>query len=293
MRMNWKLPVYFGALALALTATVVSCSKDSTAPQGQSMSADARVARQKTQDTQASNKWAGKYHTDALEYVYSKLAQTNRHGTKAEKCRVAVAALKEFDKSVRKDGKSTAFVSDDVCGPPGSTGDVPEFGESVTSFAGTGFSPVAASILDQIQSVTKSYSSSSSVESAVTGLQNSAAAKLNPSEAAAVAALGSVAISSAQYWESNAEKWRALSPGPGVIRKQINATGADGAKSPFPARPRALYSSYCCEGIAAADISTFASAILQGWFLGAFDLEQAAYRAAVASMIQGLRQLFK
>jgi hypothetical protein len=292
MRTKWKLPVYFGALVLALTATVVSCSKDSTAPQS-SASAGAHAAQQKSQDSQESSKWAGKYHTDGLTYVYSKLAQANKRGTKGEKCRVAIAALKEFDKSFRKDAKSTAFVSDDVCGAPGATGDLPQFGEeSVSSFAGTGFSPAAASMLDEIRNVTNAHDSRSSVVSTVTGVQSSAAAKLNPAEAGAVTALGSVAISSAEYWDANADKWRGLSPIPGGIRKQINTSATDGSKSAgLFSRPRASISSDCCGGIASADITAFASALLQGWFLGPFDLEQAAYRATVASIIAALRWL--
>jgi hypothetical protein len=292
MRSKWKLPVYFGAIVLALTATVVSCSKESTAPQGQS-SAAAQVARQKTQDAD-NYKWPGRYHTDALAYVYSKLALANKRSTKAEKCRVAIAALKEFDKSFRKDAKSTVFVSDDVCGAPGATGDIPQFADQPgPSLASAGFSPLATSMLDQIQNVTSSHTTSSSIVSTVTGIQTSAAAKLNPAEAGAVAALGSVAISSAEYWDANADKWRALSSSPGVIRKQINTTGTDRTKSAVPpARPRASMEVDCCGGIASADISAFASAILFGWFFGPFDLEQASYRAAVASMIAGLRWLF-
>lgn len=291
MRMKWKLPVYFGALVLALTATVVSCSKDATAPQRQS--ASAQVTQQKTPDAQEQYKSAGKYHTDGLNYVYSKLAQANKRSTKAEKCRVAIAALKEFDKSFRKDARSTAFVSDDVCGAQGATGDIPAFGgEAGPSAAGAGFSPLAASMLDQIRNVTSTHSSSASVVATVTGVENSAAAKLNPAEAGAVTALGSVAISSAEYWEANAEKWRGLSPTPGGIRRQIVTTGADGAKSSgVLARPRTSLSADCCGGIAAADITTFVSSLIQGWFLGPIDWEQAAYRATVASIMAGLRWL--
>jgi hypothetical protein len=288
--MKWKLPVYFGVLLLGLTATVVSCSKDSTAPQG-SVSASARAAQQKAQDSQESYKRAGKYHTDGLAYVYSKLAQTSKRSTKAERCRVAIAALKEFDRSLRN-GKSSGFVSDDVCGPVGGTGDIPQFGDqSVPSYAGAGFSPAAASMIDEIRNVTSSHTSSASVVSTVARVQNSAAATLYPAEAGAVAALGSVAVSSAEYWEANADKWRGLSSAPGAIRNQVITTGPDGAKSPgLLATPRASVAP-CCGGIATADFTAFLSAILQGWFAGIFDLEQAAMRATVASIVAGLRSL--
>lgn len=287
MRMKWKLPVCFGALVLGLTATVVGCSKDSTAPQGSA----AHPAQQKTSESQDSYKRAGKYHTEGLAYVYSKLAQTNKRSTKAEKCRVAIAALKEFDRAYRN-GKSSGFVSDDVCGLVDATGDLPAFGEqSVPSYVNSGFSPQAASMLDEIRNV-GSHSSSASVASTVTRVQNSAAAKLNPAEAGAVTALGSVAISSAEYWEANADKWRGLSSAPGVIRKQIITTGTEGAKpGGFLARPRASLSADCCGGIATADITAFISAILQGWFAGIFDLEQAAMRATVASIVAGFKYL--
>jgi hypothetical protein len=295
MRTNWKFPVYFGALVLALTATVVSCSKDSTAPQGQSASANAHLVQQKAQDAQASYKWPGKYHTDALAHVYSKLAQANKRGTKAEKCRVAIAALKEFDKSFRKDAKSTgvadAFLSDEVCGPPGATGDIPQFGgQSGPSPAAAGFSPLAASMLDQIRNITSTHTSSASIVSTVAGIQNSAAAKLNPAEAGAVTASGSVAISSAEYWDANADNWRGLSSTPGVIRNQLYTTAnADGSRSAVaPTRPRTSISAGCCE-IGYADVTTFISSLLYGWWSGIFDLEQAAVRATIASIIAALR----
>lgn len=297
MRKKWKLPVYFGALVLASTATIVSCSKDATAPVRQSTLAGAQPDQQKSQE-QERYKRAGKYHTDALAYVYSKLAQANKRGTKTEKCRVAIAALKDFDKSFRKAAGSTplsvAFPSDDVCAPVGATGDIAAFGaQSGPSFAGSRFSPLAGSMLEQIQNVSSYSTSSSSIASSVTAIQNSAAARLNPAEAGAVTALGSVAISSAEYWNANADKWRGLSSGTGAIHKQISTTQTDGTKSAvLPAGPRASAASGCCAGIAAADISTFAGALLQGWFLGAFDLEQAATRATVASIIAGLRWLF-
>jgi surface antigen len=117
-----------------------------------------------------------------------------------------------------------------VCGTPGTTGDIPQFGElSVPSLAGAGFSPQAASMLTEIGNVTNTHASSSSVVAAVTGVQNSAGAKLSPAEASAVAAAGSVAISSAEYWEANAEKWRGSVVDAGCTSQanQYNRSGRD------------------------------------------------------------------
>ena len=78
MRTKWKFPVYFSGLVLAITATAVSCSKDSTAPQSQSVSS---AVAQKAPEAQVNPSWAGTYHTDALAYVYSKLSNAGNLGT--------------------------------------------------------------------------------------------------------------------------------------------------------------------------------------------------------------------
>ena len=148
MRTKWKFPVYFSGLVLAITATAVSCSRDSTAPQPQSV---ASVVPQKAPEAQVNPSWAGTYHTDALAYVYSKLSNAGNLGTQSARCRVAIAAVKEFDKSYRKQngtiGLADAFLTDDVCSPVNAAGDVRPFDNEAPSYARAGLSPQAAAML--------------------------------------------------------------------------------------------------------------------------------------------------
>src|SRR5205823_6268639 len=139
-----KFPVYFSGLVLAITATAVSCSRDSTAPQTQSVSS---AVPQKAPDAQVNPSCAGTYHTDALAFVYSKLSKTGNLGTQSARCRVAIAAVKEFNKSYRKQngtiGVADAFLTDDVCKPVNAAGDTRPIDNETPSYARAGFSPQA------------------------------------------------------------------------------------------------------------------------------------------------------
>src|ERR1043165_8503232 len=144
MRTKWKFPVYFSGFVLAITATAVSCTRDSTAPQPPSVST---AVPQRAPDTQVNPSWAGTYHTDALAFVYSRLSKAGPLSTQSARCRVAIAAVKEFNKSYRKQngsvGVADAFLTDDVCKPINAAGDIRAFDET-PSYAKAGLSPQAA-----------------------------------------------------------------------------------------------------------------------------------------------------
>jgi hypothetical protein len=288
MRTKWKFPVYFSGLVLAITATAVSCSRDSTAPQLQSVSS---AVPQKAPEAQVSPSWAGQYHTEALAYVYSKLSKTGNLGTQSARCRVAIAAMKEFDKTYRKPsggiGVADALLTDDVCTPVNVAGDIRSFdGDATPSYATAGISPHAVAMLEQIRWTIASHAGSSSIVSTVNAIQNMAVATLSPSEAAIVASAASVAISSAQYWGANSHNWRGLSPESGGLRTQLYTTAGIGTGL------RASVADDCCGPIAAADVNAFMVSILSSWFEGPIAWESAAYRAAAASIVAALRWLF-
>ena len=285
MRTKWKFPVYFSGLVLAITATAVSCSRDSTAPQPQSVSS---AVPQKAPDAQVNPSWAGTYHTDALAFVYSRLSRTSNLGTQSASCRIALAAMKEFNKSYRKQngaiGVADAFLTDDVCKPVNAAGDVRAFDDETPSYARAGVSPQAAAMLDHIRRAVSSGAGAASIVSTVNAIQNMAVATLSPSEAAIVAGAASLAISSTDYWSANSHNWRALSPMSGNLRTQLYTTAGIGAGI------RTSMDGGC--GIASADVTSFITSILYSWYFGPIGWEEAAVRAAIVSAIAGVRCLF-
>jgi len=285
MRTKWKFPVYFSGLVLAITATAVSCSRDSTAPQTQSVSS---AAPQKAPETQVNPSWAGTYHTDALAYVFSKLSKTGDLGTQSARCRVAVAAVKEFNKSYRKQngtiGVADAFLTNDVCEPVNAAGDIRAFDNETPSYAKAGLSPQAAAMLEHIRRAVGSTASATSIVSTVNAIQNLAVATLSPAEAAIVAGAASLAISSTDYWGANSHNWRSLSPESGGLRTQLYTTAGLGIRT-------SVVDDGGC-GIASADVTSFITSILYAWYFGPIGWEEAAVRAAIVSAVAGLRCLF-
>ena len=283
MRTKWQFPVYFSGLVLAITATAVSCSNDeSTAPQSS-------VVAQKAPETQVNPSWPGQYHTDAVSFVFSKLSKAGNLATQAAGCRVAIAAIKEFDKSYRKpsgvSGVADAFVSEDVCTQVNSAGDIRAVDESATPrYAASGLSPQAVALLEQIRRSVSSNVGGSSMVSTVNAIQNMAVATLNPAEAAVVAGTASVAINSAQYWGDNSHNWRALSPESGGLRTQLYTS------STFGTGLRTSIDDGGC-GIVAADAVAFLQSILYSWYFGPIGWEEAAVRSVIASTLAALRCL--
>jgi len=286
MRTKWKFPVYFSGLALAITATAVSCSRDSTAPQPQSVPS---AVPQKAPDGQVNPSWAGTYHTDALAFVYSRLSKTSNLGTQSATCRIAVAAMKEFNKSYRKQngaiGVADAFLTDDACKPVNAAGNIRAFDNETPSYARAGLSPQAAAMLEQIRRSVASAAGATSIVSTVNGIQNMAVATLSPAEAAIVAGAASLAISSTDYWSANSHNWRALSPASGSLRTQLYTTAGIGTGI------RTSYYDDGC-GIASADVTSFITSILYSWYFGPIGWEEAAVRAAIVSAVAGLKCLF-
>ena len=283
MRMKWIYPMYFSGLVVAIALTAVSCSRDSTSPQTPAATTPVpHVTYQKLPDILASYSWPGRYHTEALAHVYAKLSRGNKLSSKLEKCLIGVRALKEFNRSFSKDGKTKGiadnFISDDLC-----NGDLNQHGPVADAQAeNSGFSPQALSSFHQILNVLDSNTPATAMVSAINGIESAASKALGPSEAAAVVSLGSVAISSAQYWNANSGKWKALSSG-GAPNQLIagNRPSAAVLFVPPGTSPRQTLGN----DILRADASAFLSSILLGWWMGAVDLEVSVVRAAIASML--------
>lgn len=287
MRMKWKYPMFFSSLVVAIAFTAVSCSDSSTAPQPTAnVSNGPQAAYQKLPDLQASFSWPGRYHTEALAQIYSKLSRGDRRAPKDVKCRVVVGALKEFDKSFSKDGK-TRGIADDFLTADFCSGDLSQ--QSVVSDArvekSSGFSPQALSSFHQILNVLDSRTSAATMVASVNGIESAASKTLNANEAAAVVSLGSIAISSAQYWEANAGKWQTMS---GATSYQVDSRSRPSTTLLFAPASPPRQSIAPASVILKADATAFFGSLLYSWWMGPFDLEASAVRAAIASTIAAL-----
>jgi hypothetical protein len=284
MRFKWEYPVFLGLL-MAVAATVVSCSKDSTSPApAPVVREEPQPAQQRLLDLQNKYGWTGRYHTDALAHIYASLSKGKSASGKAENCRAGLAALKEFDKSFSKDGRSKGITDDflaaeDPCSGNSLAGVQAEVGTP------SGLSPRAAAMLRQIPDLFVSGAPAAAIVSRVSALEGDATGSLNPTEAAAVVSLGSIAISSAQYWNANLPSWRSAQFSRGTANGQrapsIRASAS--LSSSAANTPRAEMSSD--SSIGSADALAFFSSLLAGWWMGALDIEVSAIRAVIASML--------
>lgn len=285
MRIKWKYPVFLGGLLMALAATAVSCSKDSTSPGSTAVvREDRHLSQQKMQDLQDKYGWTGRYHTDALAHVYGRLSRRTSVSSRSEKCRTAVSALKEFNKSFSKDGKSKGipddFLSDNLCN---GTGLPPVNQPPANLTTRSTLSPKAVAMLQQIQNLFDSGASAPAIVSSVNAIENAASGTLSTAEAGAVVSLGSVAISSAQYWDTNLANWRSLSSSGGAAYNQAPTSIRPTLLHPTPGAPS--YSMLSEMSIGKVDAIAFFSSLLAGWWMGAMDIEISAVRAAIASMM--------
>lgn len=208
-------PKYFLILAAMAGAAVVSasCASDgpSTAPDAQTRSS--RVAQDKLKDAHDKFDWIGKYHTDGLAYIYSQLAKgSGKPRSKQETCRIIAKATKEFHKAQRHTDVPAAFADpalvNEVC--PSDDGAKPSTTVLVSGQTRkTDLSAGAVNLIDQITYVTATATSRSVLLSGVLDIE-SQAASLSPDDLGAVVAVGSVALSSMDYWEANLSSWGTL-----------------------------------------------------------------------------------
>jgi hypothetical protein len=287
MRIKWKYPVSLGGLLMAFAATAVSCSKDSTSPgPAPVLREDPYLSQQKMQDLQDKYGWTGRYHTEALAHVYSTLSRGKSVSSRSEKCRTAVSALKEFNKSFSKDGKSKGipddFLSDGLCN---GTGLPPVSQPPANLTTSSTLSPKAVAMLQQIQNLFDSGASASAIVSSINAIENAAGGTLSAAEAGAVVSLGAVAISSAQYWDANLANWRSVTSSAGAAFNQQPTSIRPSATLLHPTPGTPGYSMASGTSIGKADAAAFLSSLIAGWWMGALDIETSAVRAAIASML--------
>lgn len=290
------------ALLLAVTAgtglTVVSCSSDSTAP---AAATELRVAAAKLDNLRDNYGWMGDYHTKALELAFATLSEPKNRGlSRVDKCRVASAALKEFHKSFRRNGRPLGFTDvstiDGLC-EAGAKGDVKVAAAVAASVAASvaaapgkvrnDISAAASKHMTQIELAFDSDVSRSALESRVNDIQSSASASLRTDEAGAVVGLGSIAFSSISYWDANEDAWTSGGTGGGAAYSRSASAGPSLNIGVSSLAPRFGFGPRS-RAIMKADVSAALSTLIYEWFLGSIALEKAVLRGAAASILAAL-----
>jgi hypothetical protein len=283
---------YLALLATLLTGTaltVVSCTPDATAPGATSVvTIDPNVTQAKVQQLRDKYGWMGQYHTDGLSYIYTQLAKgAGKPRSKDEICRIAAKAAKEFHKKNRGSEVPATFVDasllNEVCGEASTSSSINR--TVVSGFIDihaprTDLSYAATSYLDQLAALPISSTSRAQFLSSVYSIESQAAATLSESEAGAVTAVASIAISSANYWEVNLNSWLALGPAVAYTKASNGRSGGTEGLTPvYGWGPMARNMGK----VIGADIVGGARTVATGWFLGPIAWDAAAVSALWAS----------
>jgi hypothetical protein len=297
-------PKYF--LILAVTAgaalTAYGCASDgpSTAPDA---TTDLRIVQTKLHDAHAKYDWIGKYHTDGLGYVYAQLAKGNgKPRTRKEICKVAVKATKDFHKA-----QGRGDVPEGLIDPSLISGLCPDEGgkpnKTILVSAPTRKAELSAGAVSLIDQITYLTSTATSRDALVNGVLNieSQAAYLPPDDAGAVIAVGSVALSSIDYWEANLSAWVAIP----VVKatayslSPLEMTAATVVSTTAPILGPRYVSGWWqnpfvkgFRAVLASDAIAGARSVYASWYLGPIGWDAAAASALAASVITALALLF-
>ena len=201
------------ALVPALVFAASRCAdSNATAPtgvEGSGAAAD-RVVAAKLAKLQQETDWVGKFHNDALAYV---LADLQRLPPKARErggvCEAARKSYRQFHKS-RRGTDVPASVEDAFerfCAGRG-----PTFAASIAQGAGEprrqgDVSFEAQGFMDQFLGAIDASVSYDDLSARVNSIEAAAVATLPAAEAADVVVVGSIALSSADYWANNLPAW--------------------------------------------------------------------------------------
>ena len=290
MRTRTKWAAITLAVVAGATLTAVSCSPDSTSPMSGVTRTDAPAFGKGSKSLIDEYEWTGKYHNDALAYALVSLKKskaTSRH----DRCKVGLAALKEFQKEFRKANKKQGFdnlnLTDGMCEAAEANGFKISPSVSVGSNGlrpGFDISPAASNYMNQLTSAVDGMTSVSGLTTAVKNISNSAASTLPGLEAVAVATSGSIAVSSANYWTVNESAW------PSGPQTAYSLSPGSTANNAGIAPPSALRYSISGRGraIIRADLIAAIGTFMAEWFMGEIAVSHACIRGAAASLIAGI-----
>jgi hypothetical protein len=262
----------------SVTLLLAACSSDSTSPAQN----NAALELSKSSENGASRyAWVGKYHNDALAHALIRM-RAAKSLSKLDRCKVGLAALKDFQKGYRKsDGSSIAVnpdIIDGMCDAAAASG--------FASLRAGGFnqaniSSAAAGYMNDIQSAVDNTSTLPAYSFAVNKIENSAQNLLGYGslETNAVFATGSLGVSSEEYWLANEGSWST-----GTVQPTVRLT-APGFAPQYQVGSRT-------RTIIKADISAAISVLIYDWWMGDIAIEKALLKGAAASMIAGISLLF-
>ncbi|MEJ7760245.1 MAG: hypothetical protein WKF55_11730 [Gemmatimonadaceae bacterium] len=298
MRTIWKRATYVAVITGGIAVAAVSCTDTATSPRKSDVNHSVKPAiNGKVNELRAKYGWPGDYHTRALEYAFSQLMKQNaRSLSPAAKCRLAEAALRDFNKAYRKDGQPMPFADVSFAGTACNRGAKQQIVEP-SGVPGVlrknEISADASALLAQVDAAVDNNESVEAIRSAIYSIQGTAAFNLQELEAGAVISAGEVAISSVDYWDANQDEWQSGGIGgnndgpiayarngyPTVPSKIV--VGASGTEVRLGLTQRE-------KRIIKADIGAFIGTIVYEWFLGPIGLSNAAGRAAAASIAAGI-----
>lgn len=276
------------AMIVGLSLTSVSCSPESTSPVQSAADAAPGVA-QNALSLQDQYAWTGKYHNDALAYAFTRIKESKQL-SKFDKCKVGLAALKDFQKAFRKSGGNAVFadltLTDGMCEAAGSSSDrvvsVRGFDPgSLTPLAD--ISPLANDYMNQVSYQVDIAPSVEYLASSVSQIVKQASASVAPLEAAAVATTGSIAVSSADYWTANEGTATDGGPAPYARSQSVSLDGMELAP-----RTPAFQISSRSKKIIKADVAAAVAVLLAKWWAGEAAVAEACIKAAAASLIAGI-----
>ena len=275
---------------IAASLTTIACSPDATSPTQSSVSESPVLARQ-AQSLHDQYAWMGKYHNDALAFALTRI-KASRKLAKYDRCKVGIAALKDFQKMYRKAGGPAIFddltIVDGMCEEVFATGNqiaasrgISVDGLTTNAIISTTANNYMNQIVDQIDYAT----SVPALSFAVARIENQASATLDGLEAGAVAGTGSITVSSADYWTANASSWTETDQ---LQYSRSGESGAGGA-SGMTAIPGRIYKiSATTKRIIRADAMAALGVLVYDWWMGEAAFGKAAIKAAAASLIAGL-----
>lgn len=275
----------------AATALVSACSPDSTAPfPGVTNESPALGKQSPPQDSYA---WMGKYHNDALAYALGRI-KASKKTANGDRCRIGLAALKDFQKSFTKPGgRSVVFddltLIDGMC--EAATGSVlvgNSVGASIESLQALNIiSSSASGFMDQIVAAIDYTTSPAEYATRVNKIQSAAALTLGVGslEAGAVFGTGSIGVSSSNYWTANESAWRP--PAEAQYMRAAAAAEPAGRRFTPPSSPRFDVSSRS-RAIIRADVMAAIGVLVYDWWMGEAAFSKACIKAAAASLIAGI-----
>ncbi len=228
--------------------------------------------------------WFGKYHNDALAFVLARLQKLPAKGRNIrETCEAARLAYNEFHRA--RFGKEVppgadAAAAQDCAGkkhPRPSL--LPEDGSVRADVMSSGGEALINQIVDAVDA---SYNPAQ-LDATVAQIEQNALQSLSEDEAGAVVALGSIALSSVDYWQTNYAAWDEYAAG--TMYSIAAGSALTGRATALPqggiASPRlAFYETV--KRAARGDAVAGAKAIFFSWAVGPF-----VYNAILAAAAWG------